>query len=187
MKWKMDCISYAHTFWRKLSLLYLIFLLFFLKPIPCHLIRMYVMFQVLVFFYFFTYKNFIAIKAHSVALNSNFILFDNTCTESNTDILWNNRFDHMSFVKMQKLSNILVVFSPKKPFICSVCWIARQSRIPFSIKTTTSNQIFGMLHVNLWSPYNVSTHENYKYFLTMVDDFSRCTWTHLLSCKSNAL
>lgn len=32
------------------------------------------------------------------------------------------------------------------------------------------------------------THESQKrYFLTMVDDFSRSTWSQLLSCKSNAL
>lgn len=35
-------------------------------------------------------------------------------------------------------------------------------------------------------PYHVSTHDNFKYFITLVDDFSM-SWTHLLSCKSNAL
>ena len=36
-------------------------------------------------------------------------------------------------------------------------------------------------------PYHVSTYDNYKYFITLVDDYSRSTWTHLLSTKSNAL
>lgn len=38
-----------------------------------------------------------------------------------------------------------------------------------------------------WVQYYVSTHNHYKYFLTLVEDFSRSTWTQLLSCKSNTL
>ena len=45
--------------------------------------------------------------------------------------------------------------------------------------------IFGILHVDLWGPYHTITHDNHKYFLTMVDDYSRSTWIHLLSSKSN--
>ena len=33
----------------------------------------------------------------------------------------------------------------------------------------------------------VQTYNGYKYFMTIVDDYSISTWTHLLSCKSNAL
>jgi len=33
----------------------------------------------------------------------------------------------------------------------------------------------------------VQTYNGYKYFMTIVDDYSRTTWTHLISCKSNAL
>ena len=36
-------------------------------------------------------------------------------------------------------------------------------------------------------PYHVSTYDNDKYFITLVDDYSRSTWTHLLSTKINAL
>lgn len=31
----------------------------------------------------------------------------------------------------------------------------------------------------------MTTHENFKDFINLVDNFSRATWTHLLSCKSN--
>ena len=34
-------------------------------------------------------------------------------------------------------------------------------------------------------PYKSSTHDGYKYFLIIVDDCNRCTWTYLLSTKSN--
>lgn len=40
--------------------------------------------------------------------------------------------------------------------------------------------------MDTWGPYNSITHDEFKYFLTIVDDFGKATWTHLLSTKSNA-
>lgn len=36
-------------------------------------------------------------------------------------------------------------------------------------------------------PYKVCTRERYRYFLTIVDDYSRATWVYLLALKSDAL
>lgn len=33
----------------------------------------------------------------------------------------------------------------------------------------------------------MTIYNNYKYYLTLVDDYRRVTWTHLLSSKTNAL
>jgi len=41
-------------------------------------------------------------------------------------------------------------------------------------------------HVDLWGPYPHSNYNGYKYFLTVVDDYSCVTWTHLLAAKSIA-
>jgi len=65
--------------------------------------------------------------------------------------------------------------------------MARQTRMPFPESTTTTTKVFELLHVDLWGPYHIPTHDGYHYFLTMVDDHSRSTWTQLLRCKSNAL
>ena len=65
--------------------------------------------------------------------------------------------------------------------------MSRQERLPFSQNVTHSNSIFELFHVDIWGPYHTPTHDNYKYFITIVDNFSRSTWTHLLSTKSNVL
>nr|XP_033515512.1 uncharacterized protein LOC117279972 [Nicotiana tomentosiformis] len=96
------------------------------------------------------------------------------------NVLWHNRLGHVLFVKMRGISFIPVNFSPKQPFICSICPMARQARLPFPQRTCASTQIFQLLHVDIWPPYHVTTYDNYKYFLTLVDDFSTSTWTHLL-------
>ena len=49
-----------------------------------------------------------------------------------------------------------------------------------------STSKFELIHVDLWGPYSTSTYNKHKYFITFVDDFTRSTWTHLLSCKSTA-
>lgn len=50
----------------------------------------------------------------------------------------------------------------------------------------TSKRIFELVHIDTWGPFKVPTYNGYKYFLTLVDDFSRGTWTYLLTAKSNA-
>jgi len=70
--------------------------------------------------------------------------------------------------------------------ICQVCHHAKQHRIPFPDSASCTSHIFEMIHIDLWGPYPYSTYNGYKYFLTIVDDYSRSTWTHLLAAKSNA-
>ncbi|XP_015161200.1 uncharacterized protein [Solanum tuberosum] len=103
-----------------------------------------------------------------------------------TEFLWHARLGHVPFVKMRSISTIPLTFSSKQPFICTICPMARQTRMPFPESTTATSSLFELLHIDLWGPYHVPTHDGYHYFLTMVDDYSRSTWTQLLRCKSNA-
>ena len=41
-----------------------------------------------------------------------------------------------------------------------------------------------LFHVDIWGPYSIPTHEGFKYFLSIVDDATRCTWIYLLKTKS---
>lgn len=103
------------------------------------------------------------------------------------NVLWYNRLEHVPFVKMKNIVSIPASFSSKQPFLCSICPMARQERLPFPQKTSITTKVFELLYVDLWGPYHVTTHDNYRYFITIVDDYSRSTWTQLLSCNSNAL
>ncbi|XP_070045103.1 uncharacterized protein [Nicotiana tomentosiformis] len=62
----------------------------------------------------------------------------------------------------------------------------RQSRLPFPLSYIQIKSIFYLIHIDTWDPYKTPTYNGYKYFLTIVNDFSRATWTDLLSTKSNA-
>ena len=70
--------------------------------------------------------------------------------------------------------------------ICSVCPKARLHRQSFPLSITRATRILELIHVDIWGAYKCSTHDGYRYFLTIVDDYSRATWVHLMSTKSNA-
>ena len=67
---------------------------------------------------------------------------------------------------------------------CLVCPFAKQTRNVFPNSSIKSTACFELLHIDLWGPYNTFTVDGKKYFLTIVDDFSRVTWLFLLSHKS---
>ncbi|XP_070025910.1 uncharacterized protein [Nicotiana sylvestris] len=71
-------------------------------------------------------------------------------------------------------------------FICDICPKAKQTRNPFPISNIKTKHVFDLIHIDTWGPYKSSTYNGFKCFLTIVDDYSRGTWTFLLSAKSNA-
>ena len=46
---------------------------------------------------------------------------------------------------------------------------------------------FDLLHIDTWGPFSVSTTEEYKHFLTIVDDHTHVTWVYLLRTKIEVL
>ncbi|KAK9723707.1 hypothetical protein RND81_05G019400 [Saponaria officinalis] len=57
--------------------------------------------------------------------------------------------------------------------------LARQHRLPFNDSYIQTTKAFDLIHIDLWGSYPIQTYNGYKYF-------TRTTWTHFLSCKSNA-
>jgi len=69
--------------------------------------------------------------------------------------------------------------------ICQICSLAKMHRLGFSSSTSKTKHCFELLHVEIWGPYPHSTSEGARFFLTIVDDFSKATWVHLMAHKSN--
>ncbi|XP_075091779.1 uncharacterized protein LOC142171949 [Nicotiana tabacum] len=113
-----------------------------------------------------------------------------SCTVPNNvnknDVLWHHRLGHVPFVQMKHISFISNDLSAKQPFICPICPLARQPRLSFPDSSSFSTSLFQLIHVDTWGPYHTQTYSRAKYFLTIVDDYSRATWTYLLHSKSYA-
>nr|KAJ0191767.1 hypothetical protein LSAT_V11C800422600 [Lactuca sativa] len=68
-----------------------------------------------------------------------------------------------------------------------VCHRAKQTRESFSLSQHTSTQLGELVHLDVWGPYRLASVEGFKYFLTVVDDFTRATWVFLLKSKTEEL
>ncbi|KAL2931039.1 Retrovirus-related Pol polyprotein from transposon RE2 [Bienertia sinuspersici] len=93
--------------------------------------------------------------------------------------IWHLRLGHISFPQVNKVANLHVDISSLDCF-CQVCLATRQTRLPFSCSSIKTCVHFSLIHVDIWGPYRVSTHNNCRYFLTIVYDYSRHTWVHFL-------
>lgn len=56
--------------------------------------------------------------------------------------------------------------------------------MPFPLSQSRSSSKFSLIHCDVWGPYKHYTHGKYNYLLTIVNDYSRCTWVFLFSDKS---
>ena len=93
----------------------------------------------------------------------------------------------MSCNKMQFVPGTSFPTAEIKDFICEVCPKAKQHRLPFPHSKTSTAHIFQLIHVDTWGPYHTKISAGHRYFLTIVDDFSRGTLTHLLVTKDEAV
>ncbi|KAL2925577.1 Retrovirus-related Pol polyprotein from transposon RE2 [Bienertia sinuspersici] len=97
------------------------------------------------------------------------------------------RMGHIPFNKIPLLNPSLHTKTIVSESFCQICPLAKQHRLPFTPSSIKSDRIFQLLHIDIWGPYRVATHDGCKLFLTIVDDYSRFTWVHLLKFKSDAI
>ena len=78
----------------------------------------------------------------------------------------------------------LLNFPFKSNNACDVCALAKQRRLPFSTSSISSVRPFELIHCDIWGPYRIAPLSGAKYFLTIVDDYSRFTWAFFMHHKS---
>lgn len=121
--------------------------------------------------------------------NKPVVLSSSSCNQSSSVLstcdLWHCRLGHMSFDNMKHIECIPHKQS-KTTSVCQICPQAKHHRSSFPVSIFHSSHLFQLLHVDIWGPYPLATYNGFQYFLTIVDEYSRATWTHLLSHKSNA-
>ena len=91
--------------------------------------------------------------------------------------LWHCRLGHPS---SQHMSHIQSLPCKGSISICQVCPQAKQHRNSFPSSSSRTNKIFEMLHVDIWGPYGTPTYDGFKFFLSIVDDYSRATWVFFI-------
>ena len=71
--------------------------------------------------------------------------------------------------------------------VCDSCVITKQRRTPFPQPANfRAVSVLQLVHGDLCGPITPTTHGGNKFFLLLVDDFSRYMWIELLKNKSDA-
>lgn len=99
--------------------------------------------------------------------------------------LWHYRLGHAPMSRIGKIKE-LDIKENNESEICITCPLAKFTKLPYPTSEARAKQVFDLVHIDTWGRYKVPTRAGYKYFLTVVDDYSRVTWVHLLKCKSDA-
>lgn len=109
-----------------------------------------------------------------------------------TTWLWHSRLGHVNFHAMNLLSTkelatgIPRFVQPKKT--CKGCLMSKQTRRPFPDKANfMAKTKLELVHADLCGPISPPTSAGNRYFMLLVDDFSRVMWAYMLKTKDEAL
>ncbi|GJS25336.1 receptor-like serine/threonine-protein kinase SD1-8 [Tanacetum coccineum] len=97
--------------------------------------------------------------------------------------LWHSRLGHPANQVYQVLLHLSesVNVTP-----CKICHRAKQSREPFPLSDHKSEKLGELIHLDLWGLYKVYSRKGLKYFLTIVDDFSKAVWAVMFCLRRRA-
>jgi hypothetical protein len=105
--------------------------------------------------------------------------------------VWHKHLGHPSFHIVTKLvkSNKLLCSSPSgsnSQHVCDSCQQVKSHQLPYPVYTTVSSKPLQLVFSDVWglAPDSV---ERKKYYVSFIDDFSKCTWVYLLRFKSEVL
>ena len=86
---------------------------------------------------------------------------------------------------MLKLCNVQQSVSSSD--FCNSCQLAKSHRLPFVNSNSRALKPFELVHTDLWGPSTVNSTFSVRYFLLVIDDYSRYTWLYLLKTKDETL
>ena len=111
--------------------------------------------------------------------------------EKSEDWLWHSRFGHLSFHALKEMSvRKLVEGLPLikvPPKLCRDCVAGKHHRTLFpKASSYRSEEPLQLVHADIYGPISPSTLGGSRYFLLIIDNYSRLIWVAMLQHKSDA-
>ncbi|KAH9744862.1 hypothetical protein KPL70_003863 [Citrus sinensis] len=110
-------------------------------------------------------------------------------SEEDRTKLWHLRLGHMSIKGLQELSKqgLLVGDRIQQLEFCENCIFGKSHRSKFNKGEHMSKQVLDYAHTDLWGPAQVPSLSGGRYFMSLIDDYSRKVWIYILKTKDQAL
>jgi len=105
-----------------------------------------------------------------------------TCPVTDSPDLLHKRLGHPSLSKLQKMVSGLSHLSALE---CESCQLGKHTRSHFPRRLDNrAESPFTLVHSDVWGPSRVSSTLGFRYFVSFIDDYSRCTWIFLIKNRS---
>ena len=98
-------------------------------------------------------------------------------------ILWHLRLGHLSHDRMQCTNKLYSYISVSGQVSCDTCQMSRQRNLPFCVSKNNTHAMFDLVHVDIWGPFSTDSIHGFRYFLTILDDYSRHVWVVMMKNK----
>ncbi|KAJ4718647.1 Retrovirus-related Pol polyprotein from transposon TNT 1-94 [Melia azedarach] len=121
-------------------------------------------------------------------LSSSVVVASSEIDKDNMTKLWHMRLGHMSARGMQILSkwDLLCGHKVKDLEFCEHCIFGKLHRSKFPKAIHRTKGTLDYIHSDCWGPSRVESLGSHRYFVSMIDDFSRMTWVFIMKHKSEA-
>ncbi|KAJ4703438.1 Retrovirus-related Pol polyprotein from transposon TNT 1-94 [Melia azedarach] len=121
-------------------------------------------------------------------LSSSVAVASSEIDKNNMTKLWHMRLGHMSARGMQILSkwDLLCGHKVKDLEFCDHCIFGKLHRSKFPKAIHRTKGTLDYIHSDCWGPSRVESLGGHRYFVSMIDDFSRMTWVFIMKHKSEA-
>ena len=109
-------------------------------------------------------------------------LCSTACTSTKAPLLLHSRLGHPSLSKFRK---VVSHFSSLFSLECESCQLEKHTRVSFPKRLGPwTKSPFELLHTNVWGPSRSTSTLGFRYFVTFIDDYSRCTWLFLMKTRA---
>ena len=99
---------------------------------------------------------------------------------ANAPLLIHSCLGHYSLSKFQKM---VTRFSTLSSIACESCQLGKHTHVSFlKCLNNQAKSPFKLVHTDVWGPCQTASTLGFQYFVTFIDDYSRCTWLFLILC-----
>ncbi|CAH9083893.1 unnamed protein product, partial [Cuscuta epithymum] len=87
--------------------------------------------------------------------------------------IWHKRLGHASEAKLHRVDFLADFTFKLKDRVCDSCVKAKHTRLSFGKSSIKTSECFDLLHCDIWGSYRMPSLSGARYFLTIIDDYSR--------------
>ncbi|GJS92005.1 ribonuclease H-like domain-containing protein [Tanacetum coccineum] len=96
---------------------------------------------------------------------------------------WHCGLGHPADHVLNVLKDSLNIDKKDNIVCCEICQRAKQTRELFPLSDHKSKSLGDLVHLDLWGPYKVISFEGFRFFFTVLNDYTRAVWVYLIKSK----